>query len=425
MKKILTLLLTILSLTIVSCSDQPDLSEPDHDVEHFSPTSHRTIRDAINIANRLRKNYDSRAWNPITESDVSVICSDAKSRSNSTDTLFYVVNYGNDQGFAIISAPYNVEPILAMVEDGSYGSEETNSNENFQIVLDATKSYISAKLDTTLHEAYKFYVEDIELPRPDTLYYNTIRTKRISVAWNQYWPENIYCPNKVAGCGPIAIAQICSFFEEPKSLTLTFSNKDQSSLSLDWSEIKKHVHSSDSKNIDDIEFEDHYYFLKCTLESDYNLARFVRQIGHDCDANYKGSTTSVDWNKSKSVLKKYLSTRTFTTLSSSNDVYNFLRNRNGVVLLAGGNHMWVCDGVLYFGYAVTQYSMNDTNTGYTSSTTLYTHSYIHMNLGWNGHCNGYYASTIFKPDNAYEYDSPYSNETEYSFTSGFKYLFVE
>jgi hypothetical protein len=73
MKKKLTLLLTILSLAIVSCSDQPDLSEPDHDVEHFSPTSHRTIRDAINIANRLRKNYNSRAWNPITESDVSVI----------------------------------------------------------------------------------------------------------------------------------------------------------------------------------------------------------------------------------------------------------------------------------------------------------------------------------------------------------------
>ena len=52
-----------------------------------------------------------------TGSDAVQTFNSHMSRSGETaDTLLYIVNYDDTQGFAVISAPQNVEPVIAVVE---------------------------------------------------------------------------------------------------------------------------------------------------------------------------------------------------------------------------------------------------------------------------------------------------------------------
>jgi hypothetical protein len=108
-------------------------------------------------------------------------------------------------------------------------------------------------------------------------------------------------------------------------------------------------------------------------------------------------------------------------------LYNFLAGDSGVAMIAGGSHIWVADGTLYFGYSVTEYfyseEIGSLGTVY-SITSEHPSMFVHMNLGWGGNCNGYYASTIFD-NNAYKYNHPYEdNSSENSYTSNFKYMLV-
>ena len=429
MRKSLLVTLALTTLIMVSCSDNDPQDLLVNNTTQKTMSKHRTVSDAIDIANRLRKDKSSRAWNPISSDNVSVIQANHNGRSSDNDTLLYIVDYGNNEGFTIVSSSYEGEPILAMIEQGNYQSVETSENQAFQNILDASINYVGALTLDTLRVPF---MQITELPRPDTLFYDTVRTKRLDVAWGQYWPENMYCPNKVAGCGPLAIAQICSFVEKPDTLDLDFPERDKSSINLDWSQIKHHIRSNFDETPDDLTILYHYYACETSTENHKNIARLIRQIGKDCNASYRAGATGVTWSAAKGILSKYVMPHLYTELTSSSMLYNYLLQYNGVAMICGGDHIWVVDGILFFGYRVTEYyypTIDDVNYsttpigGYASITTNYTSSFFHMNLGWGGNCNGYYNSVVFKPNIAYEYDYT-ENNTSHSYNDGFEYCFV-
>lgn len=65
------------------------------------------------------------------------------SRSSNTDTLLYVVDLEDEQGFVVIAANRAVEPIMAVTEKGSFDSPEVQSNEGFQSFMAAANNYVS------------------------------------------------------------------------------------------------------------------------------------------------------------------------------------------------------------------------------------------------------------------------------------------
>jgi hypothetical protein len=86
MGKIHLILSAIAMMLFASCSDyySPPASISNEELRF---NNHRTVQDAILIANHLRKNNASRTWCPISEKDVTVICSESKSRSSSNDNV--------------------------------------------------------------------------------------------------------------------------------------------------------------------------------------------------------------------------------------------------------------------------------------------------------------------------------------------------
>jgi hypothetical protein len=430
------LILVTLAIAIASCTDQNGPESPTPKEQSINFASHRSVQDAIDIAKMLRKTENARSWSLITEKDVTVVCSDKNGRSSENDTLLYVVNYGNNQGFTIISSPYEAEPIIAMVDEGDFNSEETSSNENFQYILDTSKRYVSAsvsKLDTTLNK----FTQYIPVPDPDTIYYPTVKTKRVSVEWNQTWPENMYFNGYYAGCIPVAIAQACSYFECPSSLSLTFPEKDCSSISFDWSNIKKHSTSEVLHYPPSSYLSWHYSTCEATEESHKNIARFIRQIAYDGNATMDSTGTRVSWSNVPGLLKKYLSTGySFTYTSNQSKILELLTSTDGVALICGMNsndikndHCWLIDGIQTFGYKIRTYYLptifeSDGSGDISYFDTEYHQTLYHMNLGWGGNCNGYYTSTIFKPENVYEYDNSSYNSSDNIFDINFDFIFI-
>lgn len=227
--------LVFLLLTMVACN-QSELI--DDEIQKCSADEaslpQRSVQDAINIACNVKGISNTKART--ANYSVKAITKHY-SRSSQNDTLIYVVQF-EDDGFVLISKPTTVEPIIAVIEDGDFDGIETRQNESFQSLLANAAMYVATT--SNINRPSTKPIDPIPTYYYDTIYHENKKVgPKIDVCWNQRWPENIYAPNKVAGCGPVAVAMALSYFEQPKSLALTFNNADKDIINLDWANLKK------------------------------------------------------------------------------------------------------------------------------------------------------------------------------------------
>ncbi len=437
MKKLFTYL--SLAIALSACTDNaplPQLNESQQ-TSTESNSSVRSINDAINIANTLAEAIDgstnSRATHRRASTAKSVFTYGGhRSRANS-DTLIYIVNYDNNNGYAIIAAPDAVNPILGFVEDGSFGDFESASNDGLQMFLSSAENYVST-------QDLKPFDPDKPTPKPYyiewTTEVNDTIAPRVTVKWGQSLPEGLYCPNKTAGCVQTALAQILSAFELPKSIALTYEGKDASSQSLDWGEIKKHVHSvavkPENVSTENFNFQIHLSSCSASLSSHLALGRLCRQLGQLNKATYGETTTAPSMTAAKTtadlLLGKNLSIGNITDISTQNPYLLFrkMKNNNGIIYMEGTDsdkvtrHAWIFDGGLQVGSVITrEYStgIGIDGSGPTTFTTYNLTSLFHFNWGLNGSGNGYFLPDVYQPKNAEELDDLYdfsSNDNNYN-----------
>lgn len=112
----------VVSLVVVGCSDTEELpgyvpgSEMTDDrlmVSVFDTTTYSNPQEALYIGEKVMVGDGSRSVAHSVESIVSV-------NDNSGHPLFYVTNYGEGQGFVIVSALKDYAPILASSETGRF-----------------------------------------------------------------------------------------------------------------------------------------------------------------------------------------------------------------------------------------------------------------------------------------------------------------
>lgn len=340
--------------------------------------------------------------------DVNTIYSDL-SRADG-DELMYVVNYTDNDGFVIVSAQKSADPVLAVVEEGNFNSPETKSNENFQNALSMIKEYtVSIRPvfpDSTLQFEKSF--------ETDTLPYCETVGPRVKMKWNQAFPENIYCPNRIAGCGPVAVAQMLSYFKTPKVLPITYSPRKEDYLTLDWDNIVKHVQSINTYVFDADFVAAHC--KECHLDYTYHdqLAKLVRQVGEKI-ATYTYGDSATTWTNMLSaeiylrndIMKDY----NFQYGMGSDELFNRLQ-KDGIALMFSLHHTWITDGTMALGTRIYSYRNVKDDSGRFSykeviSDDKYVKArYIHHNWGWGGNCNGYFLEDIFNSRKGYRYDSP-------------------
>ncbi len=421
MKK--ALLGVALFLFAVACSNEEEFVKVQAtETSANSNSNTRSLSEAIAIAQNAAKMFegaDTRSvGRSVDMSGIECIVKPSTRSAGGNDTLLYVVNYADDNGFAVISANKSTEGLLAVTEKGNYDAENNANEKNagFNMFMNAAEDYVSTAVE--IEPAFK------TIKTYDTLSITRIEPK-MSVKWGQSGYEGAFTPNGKAGCANTAMGQIMSYYEHPTQLSITYTDATINSLPLNWTELKKHRGGG-------------LALCPATEESHEAIGQLMRQLGELNQSTYKDSGTGTSPFSTRNTFINLGYSVSTIWQYNSNDFYTELGNDKLLFMIGyfvdedtneTSGHAWVVDGAL-------QTSIHERWWTYdylTSETTLLRdfgvidNEYLHINWGWHGNCNGYFKAGVFATQNAHSYDSPFpanSNTADYNFNVNLGYFEV-
>ena len=366
----------------VSCSDEDvmetkELSSSDYFVELSA------IED---IANGIYFPSDDGSGLKSTKSKTKTVKGIDEIKNKSKKTSYYIINY-EEGGYIILSADKRASPIWGYSINKNFEVDESLYPSNLKFWMEDAAAQIEAIQlsireqspkeerawasiqNSLINEVYSLKPE----PPPDCWEHTEITTvgPLTIPTWGQSGVYNnslpyITCSGSsfqvYVGCLPVAMAIVMKINEHPTSYTwssmpLTYGTTTTANYIEDLHDAINSVNgaypdyecdgtSVTSSIIDDV-FEDHF---------DYT----------------NSSTGSYNYNTVKT---------------------NILNDQPVILMGFDGSvgHAWVCDG-----YRQTRYFYEDCY----EHVTLY----LHMNWGWNGTYNGYFAYNNFNPG-SYEFNS--------------------
>ncbi len=371
-------------LILVSCSAEHD-GMPMPMASGMAISRTRSLADAIEIAKASVSMLEGRratrgGWTNgrVVDADSVYVISSASTRwSSSADTLLYIVNFERNQGFAVVSGSINTEGLLAITESGHYSSHESGGGDSVDEFLSLAQAYVAAADSSANEESVLGYASD-------TIHYYC--GPYIDVAWGQVGAPSKYCPNNIAGCVPVSIVQMMSYYEYPADIDITYDGRDVTKQHLDWNDMNRHARPCPDE---------------CTAsDSAHNaLGRLFRQVGELTNSRYVDGATATNSSESAQPCFKALGYKTGNwedyearcSVSPLADGHLLLvrgnrMNENGTVY----GHTWVVDGF----YAMTIRTAAD-GAGGEDAESFTTTYYNHINWGWNGSSNGYFLDNVF------------------------------
>ncbi len=254
--------------------------------------------------------------------------------------------------------PYMDNPILAYsIGESSWGSTSADADNSIFTIL----AYYDYQIKHLYqhNEVYKFLLESIYKPKSSKVgpYLGDIR-------YNQGYPYNKQYPYDqsddigtkkqcVAGCGPVAMAQILSYYHHPVTL-----------------KGKRAVTTKSGKRYR----KDLADYQVCWDGSDDDLANLVFSCAISISADMSPKETSSSIVNIREAFSKYWGfsrgcrlMEDFTDYSKLASIYYELESGRPMIV-TDNKHLWVCDG--------------------------YENDFLHYNLGWGGSYNGYYRAMI-------------------------------
>ena len=354
-----------LSLLCACSSEEPAA------VSNGNPVSESTfnisIEEALGNADRMFAAIGSHK----TRSDRKVSSIERlgkTTRSTDSDDVtdgFYVVNYANDGGFAILSADRRVTPVFALSEEGSLHLEDTVSNEGLDWYINEhmpalASTTIKNPIDTT---SYPF--DPIVIPwsyykkHSDPLLPDVLSKFGQGAPYNQYLGAPTGTSRYVVGCGPLAVGTVMGYYEWPNCAD---------GYSLNWSLLK-----GDGRNS--------------------GWARLFELLGRPKYLNVTKGTQYSDFTFSQDIMQRTFSRMGYSGTSVSSFSTSVIEDElsNGHPVLAHGQvsndpthaYLWVIDG----GYT-TGHEESPVSPDMEPRKIFLT--YYHCVWGESGKGNGYY-----------------------------------
>lgn len=385
MKK--TFLLLSCLLLMLSCSKESQI--PIFNIED-NETSISLDEALINLSNKLDEIYgaetkgsthvsfDANKIETLSRKDLAPATK--SSFSNEDENLLYVVNFDDNKGYAVLSATRKITTdVLCITEEGSMSIEklcESIPSESY-----TTKSlceddrFVPIGIDVVpailmsyviLETEYGVYIsEDSDYYDPETKASSSPSGTKygpyLTTKWTQSYPFNMYTPNNVsAGCVAIATAQIMQFCHKP-------ANPSFDGVSCSWSDMATVCNYLNPSSYG-------------TSSAASQVGHFVYEIGksNNCHVRYDDGCWAMA-DGAKRTLNNYgysnVDKRTGFASGDKKAVNNQLKAGRPVYM--GGchsgtvseGHAWVIDGL--WG------------------------DYYHINWGWRGNCDGYFAIGVF------------------------------
>lgn len=344
-------------------SQEPEITSPKADEAPQNVTvttsSIRTLEEATAIARdaiSMLPAPDSRGSNrSFNSSDVKIFYNPSPSRGLSSDTLMYVFNFDDNQGFAIVNANRNLEPLIAVTEKGNYTPGEAIEDPGFADFMARAEATANRELirDTTLKPIDPINPELSQYKSVDETIDKWEKTPNYNLRWGQRNPEGLLFDNTYSGCTNTAMAIIMSYFDFPTAIELTFNNSKEV-IALNWPEIKQHVRSIDGDSFyDDCPslYPNNHTIISKLLRQLGELNESFDVVERTEDGKELHSTGTYD-SKPISTFEKlgYIVTSEYRDISD--DI--LYEMRYGYVLLVRGKeknkrygHNWVIDGIKY------------------------------------------------------------------------------
>ncbi|KQS28086.1 C10 family peptidase [Dyadobacter sp. Leaf189] len=398
-------------ILLLSACSQNDLSEPPsnertNDKNKFFVDQDEAIsllsgEKATKIEHNARTSADERLY-------VKAI---RRFNDNAGKTMFYIVEYGEDQGFTLLSADKRMKPILAFSEKGTFNEKTDNPGiqlwldiirENFEGVQKQKEAHVdiinlweqlrqnpngnrTTEAPVNTPEASCEWFVTHPLPANSTIAHLTHNLSR----WNQGKGYNAFCPagvktlncktsykcdNAPTGCGPVAVAQVLRYHR--KQIT-----------------TNGHTYSASMFNAMPVNAPDNCIPVN---PNHIDLAHLLRDTGKDLDAVYNTVVPALGiplsgsgcqtWNIPGHI-DNFFSNRGYTSFDTDfftniGMISSELRTLRPVIVFgsncaacAANQHIWVMDGIRDL-YAI----FNDQNGFCYENHSIY----YQMNWGWGG-----------------------------------------
>ena len=194
-----------LLLALTACRKEADVAPAETSRE-------RNLREVLRIAREgaamLEDSETTRAafGRRVDPHGVSCRVSCATRAGEAADTLYYVVNYADEAGFALVAADERIaDRLLAVTEQGRYTAGERSGNDGFDLYVEM----LERSLDPSLRDSV--LVRDTtstvgEMKREERYSAWTTTGPYVKVRWGQGYPEfytsslpyNKYCFDPVS-----------------------------------------------------------------------------------------------------------------------------------------------------------------------------------------------------------------------------------
>lgn len=294
---------------------------------------------------------------------------------------YYVFNAGNNNGFVIVSGDDRIQPILGYVDSGSFDLNKIPDN-----MRDFLKTYSEqvAELDA----------ENKTIG--GTSSQNAIQSRRaveplVKCNWNQDAPYYNACPKgtkgqTVTGCVATAMAQVMYYYQWPNNITKEIPAykikgetghysgtvaKVDAGTAIDWANLKLEKYTSGSTTAQKEAISKLMAYIGSSVQMVYDYAEYG-------GSGAMPSDIAPAFNDYFNYSASFLDRSKVTAQEFEDAMYNEVaHNRpvifNGSQADGGGGHCFVLDG--YNGNGL-----------------------FHINWGWGGIANGYFAIPILNPD---------------------------
>ena len=295
--------------------------------------------------------------------------------SEDVDASYYIFNVGEAEGFVIVSGDDRTQPILGYTDRGHFDT---------QSIPESVKVW----LDGYAHELRRLQAQDA-VGTAAAAWHRPAIAPMLTTVWNQNEPYNNECPvlpnsvRGVTGCVPTAMSQLMYYHRWPAATiadipsytgrtdwgagVLTFAGAAVGTA-FDWDKMKDIYSAEDSD------------------EEVLPVATLMRVCGAAVKVNYRDNANGGSGAESEDAMtafRDYFDYSRIITMAYREDyayadwldlIYGELQAGRPVIYggrSSGGGHFFIvdgCDGNLF-----------------------------HVNWGWGGFCDGYFALSLANP----------------------------
>lgn len=190
---------------------------------------------------------------PITSVYTTGKAAEMTRTGEAVEPYFHIFNFGDEEGFAIMSGDDRVEPLLALTTKGEFNPDEDIDNPGFEIAYSRMGDYYVQQVSSR-----GLTPGVIEIPPKDSLPEPIVHVDTAiffpaggpcPVKWGQGWPYNIYCriqPSNSTvpvGSAGVAVAQLMSIYKYPSIHYSYYYNK---TYEFDWDEMNAYRNNNSS-----------------------------------------------------------------------------------------------------------------------------------------------------------------------------------